>query len=339
MTPVRFNFQVRLKYVLLNRMNAISQLEALKRFTTVVADTGDFESMATYTPEDATTNPSLIYKAVQKEPYKSLLEKAARGGKKVGGSREKQTRAILLELLIAFGEAIAEIVPGRVSVEVDARLSFDSEKSVEMARELIDGFEKRGISRERILIKLATTFEGVQAAKILHQANIHCNMTLLFSQAQAILAAQGGVKLISPFVGRILDWHRAHENRDYSSAEDPGVESVKEIYNYYKKFGYDTEIMAASFRNKGEILELVGCDLLTISPALLEELKQSTESLTRKLSEDTAETTQLEKISLDEKSFRWQLNEDAMATEKLAEGIRKFAQDTRKLEDCFTALL
>jgi transaldolase len=303
-----------------------NQLDQLKQFTTVVADTGDFESMKAYAPRDATTNPSLILKAVQKDEYKALLLKAVKDNP--GASVE----TINDHLLILFGLEILKIVPGRVSTEVDARLSFDTAGTIAKARELITLYEKAGIPRDRVLIKIASTWEGIQAAVSLEKEGIHCNLTLLFSLAQAIACAEGKIQLISPFVGRILDWHKKASGRDFTPAEDPGVLSVQTIYNYYKKFGYTTEVMGASFRNIGEIRELAGCDLLTISPNLLQELKDSTEPLTRKLSPESARQSAVEKISLTEKSFRWMMNEDAMATEKLAEGIRLFAADAVKLE-------
>jgi transaldolase len=303
-----------------------TQLDQLKQFTTVVADTGDFESMKAYAPRDATTNPSLILKAVQKDEYKALLLKAVQDNP--GASIE----AVTDRLLILFGLEILKIVPGRVSTEVDARLSFDTAATAAKARELIALYEKAGISRDRVLIKIASTWEGIQAAISLEKDGIHCNLTLLFSLAQAIACAEGKIQLISPFVGRILDWHKKTAGRDFAPAEDPGVLSVRAIYNYYKKFGHATEVMGASFRNIGEIRELAGCDLLTISPNLLQELKDSTEPLPRKLSPEAARTSNAEKIPLDEKSFRWMMNEDAMATEKLAEGIRLFAADAVKLE-------
>jgi transaldolase len=303
-----------------------TQLDQLKQFTTVVADTGDFESMKAYAPRDATTNPSLILKAVQKDEYKALLLKAVQDNP--GASIE----AVTDRLLILFGLEILKIVPGRVSTEVDARLSFDTAATAAKARELIALYEKAGISRDRVLIKIASTWEGIQAAVSLEKDGIHCNLTLLFSLAQAIACAEGKIQLISPFVGRILDWHKKTAGRDFAPAEDPGVLSVRAIYNYYKKFGHATEVMGASFRNIGEIRELAGCDLLTISPNLLQELKDSTEPLPRKLSPEAARTSNAEKIPLDEKSFRWMMNEDAMATEKLAEGIRLFAADAVKLE-------
>lgn len=303
-----------------------NQLDQLKQFTTVVADTGDFASMKAYAPQDATTNPSLILKAVQKDEYKALLLKAVKDNP--GASIE----AITDRLLILFGLEILKIVPGRVSTEVDARLSFDSAATVAKARELIGLYEKAGIDRKRVLIKIASTWEGIKAAEVLQKEGIRCNLTLLFSLAQAVACAEGGIQLISPFVGRILDWYKKSTGKDYAPAEDPGVVSVRAIYTYYKKFGYATEVMGASFRNIGEIRELAGCDLLTISPNLLQELKDSSDPLPRKLDADAAKSADVKKLALDEKTFRWLMNEDAMATEKLAEGIRAFAADAVKLE-------
>jgi len=303
-----------------------TQLEQLKQFTTVVADTGDFEAMKAYQPQDATTNPSLILKAASQPDYRHLVEQA------VGECQGSDLATIIDRILILFGLEILKIVPGRVSTEVDARLSFDTPGTIDKARALIAAYEKEGISRERILIKIASTWEGIKAAEELEKEDIHCNLTLLFSMAQAIACAEAGVQLISPFVGRILDWHKAKTGEDYQGDADPGVQSVTEIYHYYKKFGYTTEVMGASFRNKGEILCLAGCDLLTISPGLLQELSDSTDPVEERLNEAAAKQSDLEKVTLDEKSFRYQLNEDAMATEKTAEGIRNFAADIVKLE-------
>ena len=306
----------------------MNQLDLLKKHTVVVADTGDFESIKAYTPQDATTNPTLILKAVEKEEYRPLLEKAKRD------FFGKDTDIIIDNLLVAFGQEILKIVPGRVSTEVDARLSFDFDGSVEKAKNIIALYEKSGTPRERVLIKLASTWESIEAAKALKKEGIHCNMTLLFSMAQAIGCAEAGAQLISPFVGRILDWYKKNTGKVYQGAEDPGVQSVTEIYNYYKKFGYQTEVMGASFRNKGEIIELVGCDLLTISPGLLQELQDCEDPVSEKLNEEKAKNLQgLEKIAIDEKTFRWLLNEDAMATDKLAEGIRNFSKDIVTLEN------
>jgi transaldolase len=312
-------------------MNA---LEQLKKYTRVVADTGDFESMKTYLPVDATTNPSLIYVSAKDDKYRHLAEAAVREAKKLTNDPFAQLSHSLDRIAVNFGLEILKIVPGRVSTEVDARLSFDTEGSIAKARELIRLYEEAGIDRSRILIKVAATWEGIQAAEVLEKEGIHCNLTLLFSKIQAIACAEARVKLISPFVGRILDWYKKEQHFNSSvPEEDPGVVSVTEIFNYYKKFGYATEVMGASFRNKGEITALTGCDLLTISPGLLSELEESNETLELKLDAEKALTMELEKIQVDEKNFRWLMNEDAMATEKLAEGIRKFTADLLKLED------
>ena len=307
-------------------------LEQLKKLTTVVADTGDFASMKEYAPQDATTNPTLIEKATEMPAYQALLEKAVAEGKGGSGAKEDQAKAIIDRLLILFGCEILKIVPGRVSTEVDARLSFDVEATVAKARHLIGMYQAVGIDRERILIKIAATWEGAQAAKIVQKEGIQCNLTLMFSLPQAVACAEAGARLISPFVGRIYDWFKKSTGKEYVGAEDPGVKSVKQIYAYYKKFGYPTQVMGASFRNMGQILELAGCDLLTISPNLLAELKGSTVAVPKKLDVDTAKKDPITKLPLDEKSFRFLLNEDAMATEKLAEGIRLFSADIVKLE-------
>jgi transaldolase len=307
-------------------------LEQLKKFTTVVADTGDFASMKAYAPQDATTNPTLIEKAVEMPAYQGLLEKAVAEGKGGAGSKEVRARAIIDQLLTLFGREILKIVPGRVSTEVDARLSFDVQATVEKARHLIEIYRAAGIDRERILIKIAATWEGAQAAKIVQKEGIQCNLTLMFSLPQAVACAEAGARLISPFVGRIYDWYKKSMGKEYVGAEDPGVKSVKQIYAYYKKFGYATQVMGASFRNMGQILELAGCDLLTISPNLLGELQSSSVAVVQKLDVAEAKKDSIEKLPLDEKSFRFLLNEDAMATEKLAEGIRLFSADIVKLE-------
>lgn len=315
-------------------------LEQLKTYTKVVADTGDFESMMAYQPIDATTNPSLIYAASQDVRYKSLIEDAINYAKSVSTDKSVQLGRAMDKLAVNFGLKILEIVPGRVSTEVDARLSFDTEGTIAKARELIMLYEANGISRERVLIKVASTWEGIQAAEILEKEGIHCNLTLLFSMAQAIGCAEAKVTLISPFVGRILDWHK--KDRGVSSipaAEDPGVLSVTEIYNYYKKFGHNTTVMGASFRNVGEIIELAGCDALTISPSLLKELENTEAVLDKKLKPDISANLEIKRIDMNEKTFRWMMNEDAMATEKLAEGIRKFTEDLIKLEKHIGALL
>ncbi len=308
-------------------MSTPTQLDQLKQFTVVVADTGDFASMKQYAPRDATTNPSLILKAAGVPANAALLDKAL----KDAGSGANLGK-VIDQLLVLFGLEILKIVPGRVSTEVDARLSFDRDGSIAKAREIIALYEKAGIPRERILIKLASTWEGIKAAELLQKEKINCNLTLLFSFAQAVACAEARVQLISPFVGRILDWYKKSTGKDYAAAEDPGVKSVTEIYSYYKKFGYATEVMGASFRNTGEIVELAGCDLLTISPQLLGELKASTAPLARKLDPAAAKKADLKKVSFDEKGFRFALNEDAMATEKTAEGIRVFSADIVKLE-------
>jgi len=309
-----------------------NSLEQLKKFTIVVADTGDFASMKAYAPQDATTNPTLIEKAVEMPAYQGLLEKAVAEGKGGAGSKEVRARAIIDQLLTLFGREILKIVPGRVSTEVDARLSFDVQATVEKARHLIEIYRAAGIDRERILIKIAATWEGAQAAKIVQKEGIQCNLTLMFSLPQAVACAEAGARLISPFVGRIYDWYKKSTGKEYVGAEDPGVKSVRQIYAYYKKFGYATQVMGASFRNMGQILELAGCDLLTISPNLLGELQSSSVAVVQKLDVAEAKKDSIEKLPLDEKSFRFLLNEDAMATEKLAEGIRLFSADIVKLE-------
>jgi len=310
---------------------AISQLDQLKQFTVVVADTGDFATLKQYAPRDATTNPSLILKAAQMPEYAPVVAKAVADGKQTGATGEKLLAEVMDQLLIAFGVEILKIVPGRVSTETDANLSFDTEALVAKGRHFIELYQKQGIGRERILIKIASSWEGIRACEILQREGINCNMTLLFSLAQAVACAEANAKLISPFVGRILDWYKKSTGKDYAPAEDPGVVSVKEIYAYYKKFGHATEVMGASFRNKGEILELAGCDLLTISPQLLGELKADTTPIERRLSPAIAKDSKIEKLVLDERKFRWRLNENAMATEKTAEGIRLFNADAQKL--------
>ncbi|NCF85811.1 MAG: transaldolase [Verrucomicrobiaceae bacterium] len=308
-------------------------LEALKKFTTVVADTGDFALMEEYSPQDATTNPSLILKALQKEDYLPVLNDAIQATGTAGKSGEARVDLVTDHLIVGFGLKILEIVPGRVSTEVDARLSFDIEGTVAKARELIALYEAQGIERDRVLIKIAATWEGIRAAEILQKDGIRCNMTLLFSLVQAVACAEAKAQLISPFVGRILDWYKANTDTTYTAENDPGVASVREIYAYYKRFGYKTEVMGASFRNIGEILELAGCDLLTISPNLLEELHSLSNDVLRKLEPEAAKSTNIARLDVSEKSFRWLLNEDAMATEKLAQGIRVFGQDMLKVRD------
>jgi len=309
----------------------MTSLDQLKQFTTVVADTGDFESMKKYKPQDSTTNPSLLYSAVQLAQYKHLVEDAIKYGKSKGKDLHDQTQIAMDKLAVNFGAEILKIVPGRVSTELDARLSFDTQESIKKAHEIIALYKEVGIEKERVLIKIASTWEGIQAAKELEKEGIHCNLTLLFSLGQAIACAEAGVTLISPFVGRITDFYKKRDNKSsYAPTEDPGVISVKQIFNYYKSFGYKTIVMGASFRNKEQIIELAGCDFLTIAPTLLEELAQANVQVVRKL--DPANVTKVDKIDIDEKTFRWMLNEDEMATEKLAEGIRKFAADLKKLE-------
>jgi transaldolase len=310
-----------------------TQLDQLKKMTKVVADTGDFATLKNFAPQDATTNPSLILKAAVMPEYQSLVEKAISENKKSSLAGEALIGAIMDDLLVLFGVEILKIVPGRVSTETDANRAFDTQGLLDKAHRFIELYKAHGIARERVLVKIATTWEGVRAAEVLQKEGIQCNMTLLFSMAQAVACAEAGARLISPFVGRILDWYKKSAGKDFAPAEDPGVLSVKEIYGYYKKFGHQTEVMGASFRNKGEILELAGCDLLTISPQLLGELKASTEPVERKLSPETAKKSSIEKLALDEKKFRWLFNENAMATEKTAEGIRLFNADAMKLAD------
>ncbi len=314
-------------------------LEQLKNNTVVVADTGDVESIRRFTPTDATTNPSLIFKAAQQEEYRNLVDDAIAFGEAKSECRTEQLGWILDKLAVNFGLEILKIVPGRVSTEVDSRLSFDTEATVEKAYRLINLYKEAGVDKSRILIKIASTWKGIKAAEILEKDGICCNLTLLFSHVQAVACAEANVQLISPFVGRIFDWYKKADGvDDYAPADDPGVKSVTNIYNYYKKFGYKTEVMGASFRNVGEITELCGCDLLTISPALIEELQNSDAVVPTKLSAETAVAMDIEKISADEKTFRWLMNEDAMATEKLAEGIRNFTKDTIKLEEFVSQL-
>ncbi|MHA3771936.1 transaldolase [Verrucomicrobiota bacterium sgz303538] len=317
----------------------LSQLDQLKQFTKVVADTGDFESMREFKPQDATTNPSLILQAATKEQYAHILDKVLADRKTSGLTGGAQIEDIIDHVLVGFGQEILKIVPGRVSTETDARLSFDTEGTITKARHLIALYEQAGISRERVLIKIASTWEGIRAAEVLEKEGIRCNLTLLFSLPQAIACAEAKVQLISPFVGRIYDWYKAAQKRDFTGAEDPGVQSVTTIYTYYKHFGYKTEVMGASFRNVSQIIELAGCDLLTISPDLLAKLAASNEPVAKKLDEAAAKAAKVDRINLDEKTFRFLFNEDAMATEKTAEGIRKFAADIVKLEQFIAAKL
>ena len=303
----------------------MNSLDQLKQYTTVVADTGDFQSIAQFLPQDATTNPSLILKAVQKPEYQPLFAATvqAHKGEPVGD--------IMNHVLVAFGSEILKIIPGRVSAEVDARLSFDTEATVEKAKSVIALFEAKGIDRERILIKIAATWEGIQAAKILEAQGIHTNLTLMFSLAQAVACANANVTLISPFVGRIYDWFKKQTGTEYDASNDPGVESVRTIYNYYKKFGIKTQVMGASFRNVGQIIGLAGCDLLTISPDLLKQLQEMNEPVSAALNSENAQAQTIELLNQTEASFRLMLNNDPMANEKLAEGIRLFCVDTEKL--------
>jgi len=310
-------------------MNA---LEQLKSMTTVVADTGDFNAMRVYAPRDATTNPTLILKAAQKPEYRPLVQEtvAAAGGEPAQGVCDR--------LLVRFGREILSIIPGRVSTEVDARLSFDAEGSIARAHRIIGLYEDAGVSRERVLVKVAATWEGIRAAERLEREGIHCNLTLLFGFAQAVACADAGVTLVSPFVGRIYDWYRKRDNRDYAAEDDPGVQSVRRIFGYFKKFGYQTEVMGASFRNVGQVLGLAGCDLLTISPELLEQLRHGDARVERRLDAAAARAEPVERVRFDEKHFRFDLNEDAMAAEKLSEGIRLFVADARRLEQIVTDL-
>ncbi|KAL0089439.1 transaldolase [Phycomyces blakesleeanus] len=314
----------------------MSVLDQIKKFTTIVADSGDFETIAQYKPQDATTNPSLILAASQKEQYAKLVDEAIEFAKAKGGSAQEVLDWATDKLLVNFGTEILKIVPGRVSTEVDARLSFDKDATVAKALRLIKLYADANVHKDRVLIKIASTWEGIQAANILEKEHkIHCNLTLLFGFPQAVACAEAGVTLISPFVGRIMDWYKKSTGKTYSSTEDPGVLSVSKIYNYYKQYNYNTIVMGASFRNTGEIEELAGCDFLTISPALLGELQKDNKTLERRLSPESAKAQSLPKVSFfnNEKAFRWEMNEDAMATEKLSEGIRNFAADGIKLEN------
>lgn len=321
----------------------MSSLDQLKKLTTVVADTGEFEAMRTFKPQDATTNPSLILAASKVAQYAPIVERAITYGKGLDCSSIEERVALTVDkMFVLFGCEILKIVPGRVSTEVDARLSFDKEVQIEKAKRLIKMYEEEGIDKNRILIKLSSTWEGIEAARELEASlGIHCNLTLLFSMAQAVACAEAKVTLISPFVGRILDWHVANDKSksSYAPQEDPGVVSVTKIYNYYKKFGHKTVVMGASFRNTGEVTALAGCDLLTISPKLLAELEKSTDPIPQLLSAEASKNTDLTKIEMNEKVFRWMLNEDAMATDKLSEGIRKFAADQRKMDQMVKEML
>jgi transaldolase len=312
----------------------ISQLESLKKFSSVVADTGDIDSIQKFSPDDCTTNPSLIFKAVQSNKYKKLFDEVLANSKsrKFNQSND-QVDYIADQLAIAFGIELTKIVPGYVSTEVDSDLSFNTEATVEKAKQIINSYEQSGVPRNRILIKIAGTWEGIQAVKKLEAEGISCNCTLIFSLTQAVACAEAGAFLISPFVGRILDWFKANSSKDYDATNDPGVESVEKIYNYFKKYNYNTIVMAASFRNKEEIINLAGCDKLTISPSLLEELNKSEGDLDQKLSQNQSSQIDIDRINVNESSFRWHLNENQMASFKLAEGIRLFNKDLLKLKE------
>lgn len=315
----------------------MNKLEKLREMTTIVADTGDIESIEAYRPTDATTNPSLLFKAAQQPQYHDLVSAAVRYGKSQSDDLGEQTRHALDKLAVSFGVEILNLVPGRVSTEVDARLSFDTEATIRHANALIELYQTAGVDPARILIKIASTWEGIRAAEALENQGIHCNLTLLFSMAQAAACADAGVTLISPFVGRILDWYKKADGVDgYPPHEDPGVKSVTRIYNYYKKHDYNTVVMGASFRNTDQILELAGCDYLTIAPKLMEELQQDGGEVPRKLSPENAKDAGEDKMDITQSTFRWLLNDDAMATEKLAEGIRSFTADTLKLQEHMT---
>ena len=315
-------------------------LESLKKYSVIVADTGDIEAIARLKPQDATTNPSLLYQSAQNPKYRALVDDALAGGMRAKGDREAKAEATLEKLAVNFGSEILKHIKGRVSTEVDAKLSFDVEASLTKAHHLIGLYAKAGVSSDRVLIKLASTWEGVRAAEKLEREGIHCNLTLLFSFAQAVACADAGVTLISPFVGRIFDWYKKERKvEDIAPEEDPGVQSVTRIYNYYKKFGYPTQVMGASFRKVEQITGLSGCDLLTIAPDLLDKLEKTPGEVSRRLSVESAKASTAEKLAMDEKTFRWMHNEDAMATDKLAEGIRKFHVDGRKLEEYVLALV
>ncbi len=312
----------------------ISQLESLKKFSSVVADTGDIDSIQKFSPDDCTTNPSLIFKAVQSNKYKKLFDEVLANSKsRKFNQLNDQVNYIADQLAIAFGIELTKIVPGYVSTEVDSDLSFNTEATVEKAKQIINSYEQSGVPRNRILIKIAGTWEGIQAVKKLEAEGISCNCTLIFSLTQAVACAEAGAFLISPFVGRILDWFKANSSKDYDATNDPGVESVEKIYNYFKKYNYNTIVMAASFRNKEEIINLAGCDKLTISPSLLEELNKSEGDLDQKLSKDQSSQIVIDRINVNESSFRWHLNENQMASFKLAEGIRLFNKDLLKLKE------
>ena len=308
-------------------------LESLRQYTTVVADTGDIEAIAQHRPQDATTNPSLLFQAAQMPAYRHLVEEATEVASELGGTRQQMADEFIDRLFVLFGSEILNVIPGRVSTEVPASLSFDTAGTIAKARKLIFLYEKKGFSRDRILIKIASTWEGVQAAEVLEWEGIHCNLTLLFSFAQAVACAEAGVTLISPFVGRIYDWYKKEQSgADIPPDHDPGVASVTRIYNYYKKFGYQTQVMGASFRNMNQIVRLAGCDLLTISPELLNQLESTEGTVKRELDQVKAGESKEPRLRLEEQTFRWMHNQDAMATEKLAEGIRKFNSDAQRLQ-------
>ena len=318
----------------------VSQLDSLKKFSSVVADTGDIDSIQKFNPDDCTTNPSLIFKAVQSNKYKKLVDEVISNSKSRKFSQtEDQVNYIADQLTIAFGIELTKIVPGYVSTEVDSDLSFNTEATVEKAKQIINSYEQSGVPKNRILIKIAGTWEGIQAVKKLEAEGISCNCTLIFSLTQAIACAEAGAFLISPFVGRILDWFKSNTQKDYDSSNDPGVESVEKIFNYFKKFNYNTIVMAASFRNKDEIINLAGCDKLTISPTLLEELSQNNDEIKLKLSKENLSSLDIERINVNESSFRWHLNENQMASFKLAEGIRLFNKDLLKLKELIRSQL
>ncbi len=318
----------------------VSQLDSLKKFSSVVADTGDIDSIQKFNPDDCTTNPSLIFKAVQSNKYKKLVDEVISNSKSRKFSQtEDQVNYIADQLTIAFGIELTKIVPGYVSTEVDSDLSFNTEATVEKAKQIINSYEQSGVPKNRILIKIAGTWEGIQAVKKLEAEGISCNCTLIFSLTQAIACAEAGAFLISPFVGRILDWFKSNTQKDYDSSNDPGVESVEKIFNYFKKFNYNTIVMAASFRNKDEIINLAGCDKLTISPTLLEELSQNDDEIKLKLSKENSSSLDIERINVNESSFRWHLNENQMASFKLAEGIRLFNKDLLKLKELISSQL
>ena len=318
----------------------VSQLDSLKKFSSVVADTGDIDSIQKFNPDDCTTNPSLIFKAVQSNKYKKLVDEVINNSKSRKFSQtEDQVNYIADQLTIAFGIELTKIVPGYVSTEVDSDLSFNTDATVEKAKQIINSYEQSGVPKNRILIKIAGTWEGIQAVKKLEAEGISCNCTLIFSLTQAIACAEAGAFLISPFVGRILDWFKSNTQKDYDSSNDPGVESVEKIFNYFKKFNYNTIVMAASFRNKDEIINLAGCDKLTISPTLLEELSQNDDEIKLKLSKENSSSLDIERINVNESSFRWHLNENQMASFKLAEGIRLFNKDLLKLKELISSQL